>query len=151
MSDFGRSLRNETFKFAVVQPAHYNSNVANFSQPAGKTVDGKPAFVWSVPTEGKIATFDVADYGLWVQAAIENQELQGDEDVLAATDEISGKEFAEIISKSTHCISSMLTNRLPLRPRRLLRRRRCNLQILPPSQHGRRNDPDVPSFRRVWL
>lgn len=100
VSDFGRSLRSESFKFAVVQPGHYNSNVATFGQPTGQTVNGKPAFAWSLPTEGKVATFDISDYGLWVQAAIENPELQGDEDVLAATDEITGKEFAEIISKS---------------------------------------------------
>lgn len=43
---------------------------------------------------------DVGDYGLWVQAVIENPELQQGEDVLACTAELTGFEIAEEVTKS---------------------------------------------------
>ena len=108
VSAFGRSLRSDSFSFAVVQPSHYNSNILTFAQPAGTAADGKPAYVWSCPTDGVVATFDIADYGLWVQAAIEHPELHGDEDVAAAVEDLTVKQFAEILTRSESLAKSEL-------------------------------------------
>ena len=97
---FGHSQKSDTFNFVVVQPASYNQNIPGSVQPTGETVNGKPAYRYSLPTEKKIASMDVGDYGLWVQAVIEHPELQQGEDVLACTAEITGFEMAEEITKS---------------------------------------------------
>ncbi|KAJ3493758.1 hypothetical protein NLJ89_g10945 [Agrocybe chaxingu] len=100
IADYGRSKTSPNFTFVAIQAGFYYSNFTRnqIIRPVG---DG--TWVAALPCKPDVLVpgIDIDEYGLWVRAAIEHEELRDGREILSCSQEISLGEMVDEIAKQT--------------------------------------------------
>lgn len=110
IDDYGLSKSSDSFQFRTVQAGFFASNVLG-QQIFHKNADGAWSLAIPVSSEDldkhPLPVIDISEYGLWVQAVIENKVVRDDpRPVLACSEEVTLPEILKTIEKS-ECYSQL--------------------------------------------
>jgi hypothetical protein len=100
IADYGKTRASNSLKFCTVHAGFYNTNMLG-QQLIRKGPDGEWSCKLPCNKDCKVPTIDINEYGLWVQAVIENQEVQDDgRPILTCSDLVTMDHMIKTIEKS---------------------------------------------------
>ncbi|CAA7268601.1 unnamed protein product [Cyclocybe aegerita] len=98
IANYGRSKASPSFTFVAVQAGFYYSNFTR-NQIIRQESDGTWAAALPCKPDVLLPGIDVDEYGLWVRAAIEHEELRNGHEILACSQEMSIGEMVDEIAR----------------------------------------------------
>ncbi|CAA7268600.1 unnamed protein product [Cyclocybe aegerita] len=100
IADYGRLKASPSFTFVAVQAGFYYTNLTR-NQIIRQGNDGTWTAALPCKPDALVPGIDIDEYGLWVRAAIEHEELRDGREILTCSQEMSIGDMVKEIAKQT--------------------------------------------------